>query len=270
MSAAHPTANSPSPRPLHVWCTLATLVIVALALPSPAHAAEVRVAVAANFSAPLTTLADRFHTQTGHTIAISPGSTGKLATQIRQGAPFDVFLAADDATPSALEKDGLTVPGSRFVYAIGRLVLWSPDPTLVDPQGAVLRTGKFHKLALADPLLAPYGLAAQTTLTRMALWTTLAPKIVRGDNVQQAYQFAASGNAQLAFLALSQVTEHGRVPRGSVWVVPASLHAPIAQAAVQLKTARDPVASAAFLTFLKSPDALDLLRQAGYEPPAGP
>ncbi len=243
--------------------------LLAIALPHTVRAAEVRAAVAANFAAPMIELAELFHKQTGHTVVTIPGSTGKLATQIRQGAPFDVFLAADEAAPAALEAEGLTVPGTRFVYALGRLVLWSPVAGFVDANAAVLREGRFAKLAIADPKLAPYGLASQETLTRLQLWNAVVSKLVTGENVQQAYQFAATGNAQFAFVALAQVTVHGVVREGSAWIVPTNLHTPIRQAAVLLKSAKNRAAANAFLQFLKQPKTLDLLRQAGYEPADG-
>lgn len=242
---------------------------LACAVPRPAGAAEVRAAIAANFSGPMADLIAQFYKQTGHTVVTSPGSSGKLATQIRQGAPFDVFLSADEAAPAALEAEGLTVPGTRFVYAVGRLVLWSPDLALIDKDAKVLRDGRFAKLAIADPKLAPYGRAAQATLTHLGLWQALQPKLVTGENVQQAYQFAATGNAQLALVSQAQVNVRGARREGSSWLVPANLHAAIRQSAVLLKSARDRAAATAFLQFLRQPAALDLLRQAGYEAPGG-
>ena len=261
---AEPTVNQ---RHLHV--PLLLLWVPLLLLTHAAHAAEVRAAVAANFAAPMTELAARFHQETGHTVVVIPGSTGKLATQIRQRAPFDVFLSADVAAPAALEAEGLTVAGTRFVYAVGRLVLWSADAKWLDAHATALREGRFAKLAIADPKLAPYGRAAKETLTHLGLWPAVARKLLTGENVQQAYQFAATGNAELAFVSRAQVTTGGVLRAGSMWLVPAELHAPVHQAAVLLKSARDRGAASAFLQFLRQPQTLDLLRQAGYEPPMG-
>jgi molybdate transport system substrate-binding protein len=230
-----------------------------------ANAGEVNAAVAANFQKPMEEIVAAFQKESGHTVKLSFGSSGKFTAQIRQGAPFDVFLAADVKNPALLEAEGMAVSGSRFVYALGKLVLWSVQPALVDDQGAVLATGKYDKIAYADPKLAPYGLAAKETLQHLKLWDTVQDKLVTGESIAQTYQFAASGNAELGFIALSQVTRDGKVSEGSWWVVPAELYSPIEQSAVLLTGAKDNVAAKALLDFLKSSKtALAVIEKYGY------
>lgn len=232
-----------------------------------AQAGEVNAAVAANFTAPVQQIAALFQKETGHTVKFSFGSSGKFYAQIQNGAPFDVFLAADEKNPKLLEQEGLALKDSRFVYALGKLVLWSAQPGYVDGKGAVLGKDNFNKLAYADPKLAPYGLAAQETLQKMKLWDTVQSKLVSGESITQTYQFAATGNAELAFIALSQITQDGKVSGGSYWIVPGDLYNPIKQSAVQLTAAKDPAAAKAFLTFLKSEKAAQVIRGFGYEMP---
>jgi molybdate transport system substrate-binding protein len=228
------------------------------------HAAEVSVAVAANFTAPMQKIAPLFRQDTGHTLALAFGSTGRFYAQIRNGAPFQVLLAADDATPARLEREGLGVSGSRFTYAIGKLVLWSKQPGLVDAQGEVLKSGEFDKLALADPKLAPYGAAAIETLGALGLLETLRPRFVQGENIAQTYQFVATQNAQLGFVALSQVFAEGRLSGGSAWVVPASMHAPIRQDAQLLDQGKDKPGAVALLQYLRTDKARAIMRAYGY------
>ena len=173
-----------------------------LAWGSPVHAQPVRVALAANFATPMKLLVSRFEKETGHKALLSVGATAKLYAQIKSGAPFDVFLAADTDTPTRLEQDSAAVPGSRFTYATGRLMLWSAQADTVDAQGDVLRNGNFKHLALAAPKLAPYGAAAMQTLTRLGLMDRLRPKLVLGESIGQTYSFVATGNAELGFVAL--------------------------------------------------------------------
>lgn len=241
------------------------LLILALAsMPGAAAAGRASVAVASNFAAPMKQLAADFERQTGHTLTISTGATGKFYAQIRHGAPFDVLLAADDATPARLMREGAAV--ARQTYAIGRLVLWSAAPGYVTDGEAVLRARRFKRLAIANPRLAPYGAAALETLTRLGLADALTPRFVVGENIAQTHQFVASGNAELGFVALSQVTQDGRLVGGSAWIVPASLHAPIRQDAVLLKRGADNDAARALFDFLKSPSvALTLTQRFGYE-----
>jgi len=232
-----------------------------------AHAGEVSVAVAANFSAPMERIAALFQQDSGHTLKVSFGSSGKFYAQIKAGAPFDVFLSADEKNPQLLEDGGLAAKGSRFVYALGKLVLWSAKPGYVDAKGAVLGKGDYGKIAYADPRLAPYGVAAQEALQKMKLWDKVQGKLVTGESIGQTYQFAASGNAELAFIALSQVTKDGKVSEGSYWLVPAEMYSPIRQSAVQLTEAKDKAAAQAFLKFLQSEKAKAVMRSFGYELP---
>lgn len=236
--------------------------LAGLLTPALAQAAEVQVAMAANFTEPGREIAERFARRTGHTARLSFGSSGQFLTQIANGAPFEVFLSADVERPQRAEADGLAVAGSRFTYATGRLVLWSRDPHRVDARGQVLARGRFEKLAIADPKVAPYGLAAVETLQKLGLYARVRPKIVQGASITQALQFTRTGAAEVGFVALSQVvTEKG----GSRWLAPADLHTPIDQQAVLLKTgARNPAAHA-FAAFLRTPEAKAVIRKYGYE-----
>jgi molybdate transport system substrate-binding protein len=222
------------------------------------------IAVAANFMAPMQQMLPAFEAATGHKLQLSSGSTGKFYAQIKNGAPFDVLLAADDETPIKLEQEGAAVAGSRFSYAIGKLVLWSASVDGVDAKGEVLRQGKFSHLAIANPKLAPYGRAAQESLQALGLWDGLQGKLVTGENIAQTQQFVASGNAQLGLLALSQVWRDGRLSSGSAWLVPEKLHAPIRQDAVLLLKGKDNPAAQALLSYLRSDAAKAVLRSYGY------
>lgn len=233
-------------------------------LAGPAAAEEVQVAVAANFTAPMEKIAAEFAKDTGNRAVLSFGSTGKFYAQIRNGAPYEVLLAADAATPQRLEQEGLAVPGRRFPYALGRLVLWSPKPGYVDSQGDILKKGGFQHLAIANPKLAPYGEAAREVLENGGLWQGLQPKLVLGENISQTYQFVASGNAELGFVALSQVRKGGAEIPGSFWVVPEALHAPIRQDAVLLAKGKDHGAAEQLLGYLKSPKAAAIIKSFGY------
>lgn len=238
--------------------TMALFMIAGLAT-----AGEVRLAIAANFHDTAEHLATRFEETTGHSTRISYGSTGKLYAQIRHGAPFDAFLAADQARPQRVEQDGLAVPGSRFTYAVGKLVLWSPDPAAFTDPAAYLRSGKFRRLAIANPRTAPYGLAARQTLEHLGLWANLENRLVRGESISQAFQFVATGNASAGFVALAQTRDDH--DGGAFWEVPASHHEPIAQQAVLLERGRNNEAARAWLDFLRSREAQDIIRQYGYD-----
>lgn len=231
-----------------------------------AAAAEVQVAVAANFTAPMQVIAADFGKATGHTAVLAFGATGKFYAQIKNGAPFDVLLAADDKTPARLEHENLVVSGSRFTYATGRLALWSAQPGLVDAQGDVLKRGQFDHLALATPKLAPYGAAAIETLAALGLLDTLSAKFVQGENIAQTYQFIATRNAELGFVALAQIYVDGKIKNGSAWIVPDTLHKPIRQDAVLLARGKDNAAAAALLDYLKSAAAESVIATFGYSP----
>ena len=239
-----------------------TLIVIPLA--RPALAAEVNVAVAANFTAPMQVIAADFEQATGHKAQLAFGATGKFYAQIKNGAPFEVLLAADDETPARLEKEGFAVAGSRFTYAIGQLALWSAKPGYVDAKGAVLKQGAFEHLSIANARLAPYGAAAVETLTRLGLLGSVESKFVQGENIAQTYQFISTGNAELGFVALSQIVEKGTLKSGSTWIVPSSLHSPIRQDAVVLTQGKDNPAAAALIRFLKTDQARAVIRSCGY------
>lgn len=240
------------------------LIVFGLAV-GPASADEVQVAVAANFTAPMKLITANFEKATGHKVALSFGATGKFYAQIKNGAPFDVLLAADDETPARMEKEGLGVTGSRFTYAIGKLILWSAKPGYVDDKGDVLKKGSFEHIALANPKLAPYGAAAVEVMTKLGVMSALEPKFVQGENIAQTYQFVSTGNAELGFVALSQVYEDGKLKSGSGWIVPSAIHSPIRQEAVLLSRAKGNLAAEALLKYLKSDKARAVIKAYGYD-----
>jgi len=257
----------PLPRPIAK--ILATALLGAFAA-TAAQADEVQVAVAANFTAPMQKIAAQFEKDTGHKAVLSFGATGKFYAQIKNGAPFEVFLAADDETPAKLEKENGVLPGSRFTYAIGKLVLWSAKPAIVDNQGEVLKKGGFDHLSLANPKLAPYGLAAVETLKALGAYEALAPKFVQAENIAQAYNFVATGNALLGFVAYSQVLdEHGQLKGGSVWLVPSKYYSPIRQDAVILEkgtaSGKAKPAAEALVKYLQGDKARAVIKGYGYE-----
>lgn len=228
----------------------------------PALAAQIQVAVAANFTEPAREIAEAFARATGHKAILSFGASGQFYTQITQGAPFDILLSADAERPQKAEREGLGIAGTRFTYALGRLVLFSKTAGLVDDTGAVLKTGRFEKLAIADPAAAPYGAAAVQTMEKLGVAETLKPKLVTGQSITQTYQFISTGAAELGFVALAQViNETG----GSRWLVPQQNHAPIEQQAILLKRGDGSDAAKAFLSFLKGSQALTVIRKYGYE-----
>lgn len=237
---------------------------IALILSCTLHAETVQVAVAANFTAPMKEIAIAFGQDSGHSAQLSFGSTGKFYAQIKGGAPFDVFLAADDETPARLAREGLALPASRFTYATGRLVLWSPQPGLVDDRGEVLRGNRFRHIAIAAPKLAPYGAAAVQALQQLGLLEALTPKFVQGESIGQAFSFVSTGNAELGLVALSQVTENGQLKSGSGWTVPAVLHSPLRQDAALLTRGEGNPAALALLQYLKTGKARAIIRSYGY------
>ena len=255
------TPWKPLPHLANTLLSLALAAMLAL-VAAPALADDVPVAVAANFTEPAKEIAAAFAARTGNHVTLSFGSSGQFYTEVTQGAPFQVFLSADADRPQRIEREGLGVPGTRFTYAIGQLVLFSKTPGLVDDKGAVLLTGRFNKLSIADPTAAPYGVASIQTMQRLGVYARLQPKIVKGSSITQTFQFVDSGAAELGFVALSQIIGH---PGGSRWLVPESLHAPIAQQAILLYAGDKKPAARAFLQFLRSPEALAIIRRYGYE-----
>lgn len=231
-----------------------------------AWADEVQVAVAANFTAPMQKIAAEFEKDTGHKVLSVSGSTGKFYAQIKNGAPFEVLLAADDETPRKLAAEGAAVPASQFTYAMGKLVLWSSKPDGVDRTGEVLKKGAFEHIALANPKLAPYGLAAEQTMKALGVYEALLPKFVLAENITQTLQFVSTGNAPLGFVALSQVLKDGKV-EGSSWLVPAHLYQPIRQDAVLLSKGQGKPGAQALLQYIKGDKAKTVIQSYGYDKP---
>ncbi|MBZ9667639.1 molybdate ABC transporter substrate-binding protein [Pseudomonas sp. LMG 31766] len=244
-----------------------SLFALGLTFASGASAEEVKVAVAANFTAPMQAMAPAFEKATGHKLVASFGATGQFYAQINNGAPFDVLLAADDTTPARLEREGATVPGSRFTYAIGGLVLWSADANYLDGTDAALKAGQFRYLSIANPKAAPYGLAATQVLDKLSLSEAVKGKLVEGQNITQAHQFVSTGNAELGFVALSQVYKDGQLSSGSAWIVPDALYDPIRQDAVILKQSANNPAAVALVEYLKGPEAAKVIESFGYKLP---
>ena len=239
-----------------------TLLFVAYA--TSLRAEQALVAVAANFSAPMQQIALAFQKDTGHQLKLSFGATGGIYAQIKNGGPFDVFLSADQLTPQKIEAEGLGVPQTRFTYATGQLVLWSKQDGLVDDKGQVLRSKNIQRIALANPKLAPYGAAALEAMTQLGLLDELKPKLVQGDNIAQTYQFVSTQNAQLGFVALSQVFADGKITSGSGWVLPSSLYKPILQDAILLKNGKDNSAAKALMLYMKGDKAKEMIKRFGY------
>ncbi len=229
----------------------------------PVTAQEISVAVAANFTDATRDIIPLFEKATGHSVKVSFGSTGKLYSQIENGAPFEVFLAADSKRPAKAEDEGLGVKGSRFTYAMGKLALWSPVAGRFDNAEAYLKKGDFSHVSIANPKTAPYGLAAKQVMEHLGVWDKLTDKIVRGDSIAQTFQFVASGNAQVGFVAMSQV-KAWKEGEGSVWDIPQTYYAPIEQQAVLLEKGETNVAAQAFLKFLKSSEARKVITAYGY------
>lgn len=236
-----------------------------LSIPFSANATELKVAVAANFAQTLKEIAMVFEKDTGHKVALTQGSTGKLYAQISQGAPFDVLLSADDETPEKLVREGKAVSGTQFTYAVGRLALWSPKSDLVDDGGQVLKTDKFRFVAIANARVAPYGRAAVQAMQKLGVLNTIEPRVVQGESITQTFQFVATGNAQLGFVALSQILENGKIKSGSAWIVPENMHEALKQDAVLLNPAKDSAAATALLSFLKSDKAKKIIAAHGYQ-----
>jgi len=245
------------------------IILSAAVVSATAKAEEVTVAVAANFTAPMQKIAQAFEQDTGHKVLLAFGATGKFYAQIKNGAPFAVLLSADDETPARLEKEGVAIAGTRFTYAVGRLALWSKNPSLVDDKGQVLLSNNtdknnFKKLAIADPKLAPYGAAAIEVIERMGVIDKVRSKLVQGDSISQAFQFVMTENAELGFVALSQISIDGRITQGSAWVVPQNLYTPLKQDAVLLPFGKHNSAAIALMKYMRTERAQTIIRSYGY------
>lgn len=241
------------------------LALTLLSANAAVVADDVQVAVAANFTAPMKEIAAAFEKETGHVVKAAYGATGKFYAQINNGAPFEVLLSADESTPAKLIGEGTAVAGTEFTYAIGTLVLWSSKPDLVDDEGKVLQSGEFNKVAIANPKTAPYGAAAIAVLTGLGVLEPVRAKFVTGENIAQTFQFVSTGNADLGFVALSQVMENGKISGGSAWIVPGELHKPIRQDAVVLAKGLDKPAVVALMEYLKGEEAQAIIKAFGYE-----
>ena len=247
---------------------VAALVFGAILMQSSGHAEEIKAAVAANFAAAIKQLTPLYEAKTGNKLLVSYGATGQLYAQITSGAPFDLFFSADDQTPLRLIKEGLAIEPSHFVYAAGKLALWSAAPRYIDDEGTILKKGTFEKIAVANPKTAPYGKAAIETLTSLGLLAALQPKFIVGENIAQTQQFVITGAVPLGFIALAQVLALPESERGSYWLVPAHYHRPILQGAVLLSASGHKAAAESFLAFVKSPEATAIIHSLGYDTPA--
>ena len=253
--------NSSLNKPVISLLVMASILSLAA---GQAMAGEIKLAVASNFASAITAIAERFEANTGHKVKLIFGSTGKHYAQIRNGAPFDAYFAADARRPDLLEQEGLALPGTRFTYAIGKVILWSPVTAYVDEQAKVLEQREFRHLAIANPKLAPYGRAAREVLQARGLWDSLRGSMVRGENIGQTFQFVKSGNAELGFVAYAQVKQPGQPMQGSWWEVPQALYTPIEQQAVLL---REGEAARAFMSYIQSDEALEIIQDYGYGAP---
>ena len=247
---------------MHQW--IRVTVFLGLFLSGASWADSVQVAVAANFQSALESIAKSFEADTGHKVVAISGATGKFYAQITNGAPFEVLLSADQDTPKKLEAEGFAVQGSRFTYAVGRLALWSNKSHYVDGDGAILKTGQFEHLSIANPKTAPYGAAALEVIRKLKLEKSLSPKLVQGENIAQAHQFVVSGNAELGFVALSQIYKDGQLTSGSAWFIPDNMYPTIRQDAVILRPGANNPAAKALLDYLKSPKAREIMAGLGY------
>lgn len=253
------TPRRPSPAAI---CILAGL----LTMCGGVRAEVALVAVAANFAEVMERLESDFERQSPHALTVTSGSTGKLYAQISAGAPFDVLLAADQSYPARLESAGLAIRGSRFTYATGRLSLWSADAARISGDGAaVLRRGEFRRLAMANPELAPYGVAARELLEALNLFDSLRERIVMGENIGQTHAMVATGNAELGLVARAYVMSERNTTGGSHWDVPPDYHSPIRQDAVLLTRAEDNSAARDLLAYLRRPDVREVIREYGYD-----
>ena len=255
-------------RPLVAALCGSLLGAMLLVMPQSAHAAEIQVAVAANFTVPMQKIAAEFEAETGHKAVLAFGTVGKFYSQMKAGGPFEVLVSSDRETPDALVRDGLAIGETRFTYAVGKLALWSATPGVVDEKGEALRAGSFQHLALANPKLAVYGAAGQAVMKKLGVWDAVEPKIVTAENISQAYQFVASGNAELGFVAFSQIVgPDGKVAKGSTWMVPADLYPQLAQDVILLAPGKDSAAAKALVDYLRSDKARAIIRSYGYDFP---
>lgn len=245
------------------WCFL---VFFLTGLSFNADAETTLVAVASDFTKPMTEIAAEFEKATGHQAKLSFGSSGKAFAQIQSGAPFEVYLSASEKYPLELEKSVFAVPNSHFVYALGKLVLWSSKPDYVDGKGDILKTAQFKHIAIADPNHAPYGVVAEEVMKNLGVLEKLRPLFVEGENIAQTYQFVSTGNAELGFVALAQVIDinTGKIASGSGWIIPDELHSPFRQTAVLLKKGEENPAARALVEFLKSKSALAIIEKYGF------
>ncbi|MDP8205168.1 MAG: molybdate ABC transporter substrate-binding protein [Candidatus Electryonea clarkiae] len=244
-----------------ILCWMISGLLILPFLTEALYAGEIKIAVASNFTNVIRDISRKFENQTGHKVILIFGSTGKHYAQIVNGAPFDIFFAADVQRPKLLEEQGFALKGSRFTYAIGKLALWSPQDNYVDKSGEILRHGDFRHLAIANPKLAPYGEAARAVLQSLDLWDSLHKKLVRGENISQAFQLIKSGNAELGLVALSQVIQAGYYQTDTFWVVPEELYPPIEQQVVLLKD--NPIARA-YLKFIQTDEIKEMICSFGY------
>lgn len=247
------------------FTSLSIMLLSFLTLNSSTYAEEIHAAVASNFTAPMKDIVKQYEEESGNKVILSFGSSGKFFAQIQNGAPFQIFLSADESKPDALEKAGLIVTGTRFTYAIGALALWSVKPDFIDNNDARLKSGDFNKLALANPKLAPYGVAATEVLEGLGLTESTKSKWVMGENISQTYQFASTGNTDLGFVALSQIMSEGQITKGSSWIIPTDQYSPIRQDAVLLKSAENSTAAKELLNYLRSDKARSIIHSYGYK-----
>ncbi|MGB0544951.1 MAG: molybdate ABC transporter substrate-binding protein [Candidatus Pseudothioglobus sp.] len=248
---------------------LTLIVVCQFFFLNEAIADEIKIAVASNFYPTMKELVTHFesitpNSDTTNNIVLISGSSGKHYAQILNGAPFDLFFSADKLRPNMLEKEEVFNNQSRFTYALGKLALWSPFNEYVDSDGQVLYNDDFRFLAIANPKIAPYGVASKETLTSMNLWQDMEEKLVRGENIAQTFQFAKSGNAKLGFVSYSQILSLNSSSEGSYWLVPQDMYQPIEQQAILLK---DSSLGKDFLSFIMSDEALDIIKRNGYDLP---
>ncbi len=246
---------------------LGTILFLSGVASSLVYAVELNIAVESSFAVPMERIVAHYQKASGNSVKVNLDSSAKFYAQIKNGAAFDILISADESMPKRLVQEGLATGGSRFVFATERLVLWSALPDFVDAKGAVLNKGSFNKLAIADPKLSSYGLASKETLEKLVMWNSIQEKLVKGENITRAFQLAATENADLAFIGLSQIMREGQITEGSWWVVPPEVHGPVRQSAVMLSSSKNVADAKAFLDFLKSKKVEMIIHNFGYELP---